>query len=359
MRGIKTAIGIAAVGLLTIAATAAADTGGWSAGQSASTGNLYHPSMVEDSNAHEHVVARGDTGIWYITDKSGNFVRTRITQDALHRSAVNPLIAVNAGGTLTVVYAVDSDTNTCGSVGLRYIVRTGGSWSSQTVIPGTKCETATGLLVHGSKIYLATYYQNPGNGAARVTYTTNASGSWTHVVVASGLSKGTHISSASLATYDGKPMLAYIKHNHVIYARGLTSTGSFTHETAAATSGSAYKQPSVAINPSNDWPMTVWAQSDGTHYAYRNANGWYSYRVMDGSARALLAFDSTGHGHIAAADGNGGLWYAIRSGGTWNKAHVDSHIVSDLGGIGFGDHVEISYIRGASHLYWASSYSGC
>ncbi len=105
--------------------------------------------------------------------------------------------------------------------------------------------------------------------------------------------------------------------------------------------------------------MIVWAQSDGTHYAYRNAAGWHSYLVVDGSVRALLKFDSSGHGHIAAADGNGGLWYSVRMGGSWQSTQVDSHIVSDLGGIGFGAHIEISYIRGASHLYWVSSYAGC
>ncbi len=232
MRGITAAIGIAAVGLLSLAVPATADTGGWASGQSASTGNLYDPSMVEDTHDIEHVVARGDTGIWYVTDKSGSFVRTRLTQDALHRTAVNPLIAVGTGAPLTVVYDLEtrSGSNGCVTSVLRYTVRSGGSWSKPKNIPGTNCETATGLVVRGSRIYLATYYENPGNGASRVTYTTNASGSWTHVTVASGLSNGTHISSASLTTYDGKPMLAYIKHNHLVYARGLTSVGHFTHE---------------------------------------------------------------------------------------------------------------------------------
>ncbi len=215
------------------------------------------------------------------------------------------------------------------------------------------------MVVRGAKIYLATYYDNPGNGASRVTYTTNASGSWTHVTVSTGLSNGTHISSASLTTYDGRPMLAYVKQGHVIYARGLTSIGNFTHETAAPADNGADSQPSVAINPKNDWPMIVWAQSNGTQYAYRNAAGWHSYRVMNGTVRALLEFDVSGHGHIAAADGAGGLWYSMRSGGTWNNAHLYSHTVSNLGGMGFGDHIEISYIRGASHLYWVSSYTGC
>ena len=81
-------------------------------------------------------------------------------------------------------------------------------------------------------------------------------------------------------------MLAYIRQGQLIYARGLTSTGQFTHETAATTGAGASSQPSVKINPNNEWQMIVWAQADGTHYAYRNAHGWDSYRVMKGSVSA-------------------------------------------------------------------------
>jgi hypothetical protein len=357
MLSIKTAIGITALGLFSLAAPAAAATG-WSSPQSASTGNLTDPSMVEDSVSVEHVVARGDTGIWYVTDKNGDWVRTRMTQDfdthanghTYHHAAVHPLIAINAGGTRTVVYGVQVTPGSCGSQGLVYTQRSGSSWSTPQSIPGTACETATGLIVHGAKIYLAT-----SHGTSRVSYFTNASGSWTHVSVASG----THIGHASLTTYDGKPMLAYIKQGHLIYARGQTSTGNFTHVTAATTGPGATSQPSVAINPNNQWQMIVWAQTDGTHYAYSNAHGWYSYHVMQGSVRALLAFDPNGHPKIVAADGPGGLWYAERYNGSWHASRIDVHNISDLGGIGFGAETEISYVRGTAHLYWVASYTGC
>jgi hypothetical protein len=356
MFGIKTAIGITAIGLLALAAPAAA--GGWSSPQSASTGNLHEPSMVADSNGTEYIVARGDTGIWYVTDKKGDWVRTRMTQDfttkangqTVTHSAQGPLIAINNGGTLTVVYGVQSTPGSCGSQGLLYTVGNSGSWSTPKSIPDTACETATGIVVHGAKIYLATVH-----GTSRVSYFTNASGSWTHVSVASG----THISRASLSTYDGKPMLAYIKQGHLIYARGQTSTGNFVHETAAATGPGASSEPSVAINPTSDWPMIVWAQADGTHYAYRNAHGWYSYRVMQGSVRAVLAFNGS-TGQIVAADGAGGLWYAEQYSGSWHADQLDVHTVSDLGGIGFSDmSTSISYIRGTSHLFSIMAYFGC
>jgi hypothetical protein len=369
MRIMKSAMGIVAIGLVSVATPASATM--WSSPQSAVTGNLSQPSMVEDSNGAEHVVARGDTGIWYATDKSGSWARTRMTQDfdtkanghLFHHLAVDPVIAINAGGTLTAVYGVSVASNGeaggCDPTkGLRYTVRKGGSWSTPKRIPGTGCETATGIAVHGARIALATVHV-AGNGASRVSYFTNASGSWTHVSVASGLSTDTHIGPASIAMYDGKPMLAYIKHGHLIYARGLTSVGNFIRETAATTDLDASSKPSLAINPINERQMIAWAQADGTHYAYRNAHGWYSYRVMQGSVRAVLAIDGGGTAHIAAADGAGGMWYAARVAGSWATVRVDVHTVSDLGGIGFGNGIEISYLRGTSRLFWVSSFSGC
>ncbi len=155
-------------------------------------------------------------------------------------------------------------------------------------------------------------------------------------------------------------MLAYIKHGHLVYARGQTSTGSFVHETAATTGAGASSEPSVAINPDNDWPMIVWAQADGTYYSYRNVHGWYSCRVMHGSVRAMLTFDAGGSGNILAADGAGGLWYAYRSGNSWSVEQMDVHEITDLGGMGFTNMTAgFSYIRAGTHLYSVSVYYGC
>jgi hypothetical protein len=369
MRGIKTAIGIMALGLLFAATPAAAEE--WGSPQSASTGNLAQPSMILDANGAQHVVARGDTGLWYVTNKSGSWARTRLTQDydtsvngaQTHHVAVHPQVAINAAGTITVVYAVNvftgSTPGSCASNALRYTVRSGGSWSSPKNIRESTCEIATGISVHGSKIYLATI-AHPDPSAARVSYVTNASGSWTHATVASGLSN--RLYQAALTTYDGKPMLAYVKSGNLVYARGATSVGSFIHETAATVDATATSQPSVAINEANDWPMIVWTQSDGTHYGYRNANGWYSKRVMRGTSRAMLAFDASGYANVVSADGLGGLWFGHRYNGTWYSYKLDDHTVTDLGGLGMANgYPQISYIRGTTHLYSIISfeYHGC
>jgi hypothetical protein len=269
----------------------------------------------------------------------------------INHAAQSPQIAMNAGGALTVVYSIKLTPGSCGSQAILYTVRSGNSWSTPETIPNTACETPTGLVVHGTKIYLATIH-----GTNRVSYFSNASGSWTRATVATA----PHISRASLSTYDGKPMLAYVKQGHLVYARGNTSTGSFVHETAATTGAGATSQPSVAINPKSDWPMIAWAQADGTHYAYRNSHGWYSYRVMHGSVRAILAFDSYGYGSILAADGAGGLWYASRTGSSWSVQQMDVHAVTDVGGLGMSDmSLGLSYLRNGTHLYSITQYFGC
>lgn len=204
--------------------------------------------------------------------------------------------------------------------------------------------------------------QRANSDATAVAFVANVSGSWTRVTVASGLSAGIAISPASLSSYDGKPMLAYLKHGRMVHARGLTSTGSFTHETAAHTDLDELVQPSVAIKGGR--PMIAWAQADGTHYAYQNAYGWYSSRVMPGRTRALLVFDSNGNAQIAAADYAGGLWLGFKNGSTWVTQQLDTHIVSDLGGIAFGGGsvmMEIAYQRGEgrTHLYSVRSITAC
>ncbi len=167
MFGIKTSVGIAAIGLFALAVPTSAS----GLGQPASTGNLGQPSMVTDGASHQHVVARRDTGIWYITDQTGDFVRTRMTQDftskvngqTVNHAARSPFIAINAGGTLTAVYSIRVTPGSCASQGIFSTVRSGSSWSTPTSIPNASCETATGLVVHGSKIYLATIHgHQPG-----------------------------------------------------------------------------------------------------------------------------------------------------------------------------------------------------
>jgi hypothetical protein len=358
MFGIKSAIGISAIGLVALASPAAA--GDYGTPQSASTGNLTQPSMVAESGMYQHVVARGDTGIWHVSNKGGDFFRTRLTQDftskvngqTVTHSAQSPQIAINNGGALTVVYSIKLTPGSCGSQGILYTVHDNGAWSPPKSIPNTACETATGLVVHGTKIYLATIH-----GTSRVSYFTNASGSWTHATVATA----PHISRSSLSTYDGKPMLAYIKQGHLVYARGQTSTGSFVHETAATTGPGATSQPSVAINEISDWPMIAWAQADGTHYAYRNAQGWYSYRVMQGSVRALLEITPDGASFILSADGTGGLWFASRyPSDPWHSGQMDAHTTTDVGGMYISDNItNVSYIRAGTHLFAIVQYSGC
>ena len=272
MFGIRSAIGISAIGLVALASPAAA--GDYGTPQSASTGNLTQPSgrgvgrlAAGGRPRRQRHLARVGQERRVRSHPSDPGLHVPVQRSHRHHTAQSPQIAINKGGALYVVYSIKLSPGSCGSQGIVYTIHSDGAWSTPTSIPNTACETATGLVVHGTKIYMATIH-----GTSRVSYFTNASGSWTHATVATA----PHITRASLSTYDGKPMLAYVKQGHLVYARGQTSTGSFVHETAATTGPGATSQPSVAINDLNDWPMIAWAQADGTHYAYRNAQGWYS-----------------------------------------------------------------------------------
>ena len=193
MPSIRTAIGITAVALLSMAATTAAGSG-WASGQSASTGNLYDPSMVEDSKGHEHVVARGDTGVWYITDKSGSFVRTRMTQDAFHKTAVNPLIAIaserNADRRLRSRKDIRVE---------RLRSRPSFATRSERAAPGPTPGASRAPIARSPPAWWCAATRSTSPPTTRTPATARPASRtpptppapWTHTVVASGLSNGT------------------------------------------------------------------------------------------------------------------------------------------------------------------------
>ena len=102
----------AIVAAVVVAAPTAA--AGWSPPVVVSDGNYSQSSMVVDPHGNAHIAARGDTGIWYLTDKSGSWTRTRLTTDhqqgGLPVSASRPAITIDrSNGKLVVAYALTID----------------------------------------------------------------------------------------------------------------------------------------------------------------------------------------------------------------------------------------------------------
>ena len=98
-------------GLLIVAVPAAA-LAGWSWPTQVYDGNFSDSSLAVDAHGHAHIAARGDTGIWYLTNKGGSWTRRRLTTDVwgvyrgnpyLKKTDTSPAISVDRSTDAIVV----------------------------------------------------------------------------------------------------------------------------------------------------------------------------------------------------------------------------------------------------------------
>lgn len=339
----------AAVGLCLVAVPAAAT--GWSTPVTVFDGDFSQSSLVTDAHGAAHLVARGDTGIWYLTNSHGSWTRTRLTTDhqqhGLPVSASRPTIAIDrSNGKLVVAYALTidhgGDPSCC--TGTRYVTNGGGGWSAPKQIPINPGSDLS-IAAHAGDIAIAVLGgQPPGPGTPTLYFATKSGGWVGHRVSGGGEDNGT-IGSPSLALDSlGRPRIAFQRNAAMKLAVGTTPSGNFHIEKVASVSGDPV--PSLALDD-HDRPMIVWAVASGTFYARRNAGVWYASRVMPGHMEARLTIDSHG-AHVATADGINGVWYGTgTSSVNWTFHHVVDAKVRRLGGIGVGaGRVDIAYERG-------------
>lgn len=339
----------ATVAAMVVAAPAAA--AGWSSPVVVFDGNYSQSSMVVDGHGHAHIAARGDTGIWYLTDRHGSWARTRLTTDhqqqGLPVTASRPAITIDrSNGKLVVAYALTidhgGDPSCCTET--RYVTNNGAGWSAPKPIlinPGSDLSVAA----HAGDIAIAVLGGQPPGPGTPTLYFASKSGGWSRRGVAGGGENNGTIGSPSLALDSlGRPRIAFQRNGAMKFAVASSPSAHFTIEKVASVSGEV--TPSLALD-SHDRPMIVWAAASGTFYARRNAGEWYASRVMPGHLEARITIDSQG-AHVATADGINGVWYgAGTSSANWTFHHVVDTKVRRLGGIGVGaGRVDIAYERG-------------
>ena len=227
------------VGLLVVAVLTAAATG-WSPPVEIYDGNYSEPSLAVDAHGFAHVVARGDTGIWYLTNKSGAWTRASAlmmdhTQSGIHYRAIAPLITIDRSvGKLVVVYeTVATSTEGC-YPGVEYITRTGTDWSDpvphphQPEQPAVDRRTRRRHRDRRSRPRAAVWTEDP------VPSRPDKADGWALHRVAGGGDYYSHIGAPSLALDSaGRPRIVFQRKDHVKYATGATASGVFTIETAA------------------------------------------------------------------------------------------------------------------------------
>jgi hypothetical protein len=338
------------VGLLVVAVPTAAATG-WSTPVEVYDGNYSEPSLAVDAHGFAHVVARGDTGIWYLTNKSGSWTRERLTTDhtqsGIHFRAIAPLITIDRSvGKLVVVYETVADVDCEGCYpGVEYITRTGTDWSAPRSIQ-VNPSSPLSIAARGGDIAIAALGPEwPFGPKTQVLEYLHKADGWALHRVAGGGDYYSHIGAPSLALDSaGRPRIAFQRKDHMKYATGATTSDDFTIETVAKVK--AFVGASLALDP-NDQPMIVWAAGKGTHFA-RRAGAWSNSLVMPGLYNLRLAVDGNG-AHVVSSDGHQGVWYGTGTTNTnWTSQQVANVRVQALAVIGVAPsgRVEIAYQTG-------------
>ncbi len=292
------------------------------------------PSMVVDGQGAVQMAVVGKTGIWYLTNETGHWTRTRIAD-----RGSSPQIALDRSDhSLTVVYEVDDGQCCPGSSSLAYVTNQHSSgtdaWSAPRSIPdgGGPYTSHPSLVVRDGVIAIAA---NVGvYDAIVVEFITNASGRWTHQDIS-----GTGVRRAgepSLALdRQGRPVIAYQVHgpsrkaDAIRLARGATQTGSFATELVVARRGAT--GPSLVLDAKGH-PRFTFDAADGTYQAKRAASGWQVSRVWRDGHDSQLRLGAGGHARIGGLRDapTKGVWFAKWSSGAWHRVRLDARAAHEV-----------------------------
>ncbi len=215
------------------------------------TGDFFDLSFALDSHGKVRGVARGNSGLWYITNASGSWVRTRLTTHPGGGADYQQSVALDANDNVFVAFT-RTDCAGCipgGSLGIFMLTNRGradGSFpSTPTQIAPPEFSQPSLQIDHGH-IYLAyAAYPLPGPGPFPVWFKTNATGSWTtRQVAGNGESPSLRVGS------DRHAQIAWDWNGGIKYARAATLAGSFTTEVVTST-GHDDQSPALALDGLN------------------------------------------------------------------------------------------------------------
>jgi hypothetical protein len=354
---------------LLLAVTTVNAAAGWTKPVMVYDGNYKDPSMVVGAHGHVHVAARGDSGIWYLTNSSGTWTRTRLTKDIdpgtdREQAAMFPSIAIDpSNGQITVAYSRGIYND--GYVAITWRTLAHGVWSAPQDVPHSSGADRISLAVRKGRLAIAAEI-NPNSRPPSVKFFTMVGGTWTSEAFTSGIEDRPSSSAPSLALdADGRPRIAYVRAGsqewrqggasvELWYARGTTRSGGFV-KAKVAPSGKSYPAQRVSLALTADGsPRIGWSAPKGAFYTYRNATGWHTQQVKKGTATDVhLILDGKGHPRLALSFEGAGVWYATRSGGAWRALQLAKDVsqpgsgTNTFVGLGAGpSETDVVYVRG-------------
>jgi hypothetical protein len=302
----------------------------WSSPVQVLTGTFFEISAAVDSTNAVDIAAAGRNGLWFISNRSGSWVATRILTNPTNKHYMQPSLALDSNDRVYIAFARSScDDCTPGSSDGIYLLtdkgRTRGTFASTPtkIAPSTSAEPS--LAVGGGHVYFA--YQSaccsPGP-LPPLWFKTNASGSWTVSQITG------HGDSPSLKLgSNGHVRVAYAKPTGIGFAAATTTTGSFSHVTLPGTSGSdGFPQLALA---SNNAPNVAWMHANVStatvRFSRRVSGTWTSVADVATSSTLdsiSLTLDATDHPELAIGTDPGSVRVARRASGVWTFSTVSA-----------------------------------
>lgn len=329
-----------AVALVTVGLTApnASAVTGWTGPTRIFDGSYRQVSMAVDTAGKIHAAARGMDGIWYLTNRTGTWQKTRLTTNPLDGYDAWPSLALDSDNRVHMVF----ERQTCldcvpgGDPALRYLTDRGRPAGS---FPASSTFLAWGnrpsLQMYQNKLFLAyatclcypEQYENP------LYFMTNISGSWQTTDVSRWVGAG---DTPSLRVgKDGHVQIAFTDQGELYFANTGTSNGVISYDfffidwVPGAYPNSV--RPSLALDSTNA-PRIAWTRKGtstsggGTYYArWSNGDGdWLGGRFTNTKWDVDLILDANNKPHIVVLPPGAGVYYYRLVNGTLTRQTLSS-----------------------------------
>jgi hypothetical protein len=278
--------------------------------------------VVVDGDDRVHLVATGNGGVWYATDRSGTWTSTLILGDTGRFFYEQPTITLDARD--RVFIAVLRHPYEVGDLGIWSVTDRGRARGTFPSTPTRLARPGNGspsLRVDDAHLFLAAVDGWCCIGDGRVRLGTDATGSWTWTPVSDGSDPSLAIGS------DGLPRLAFS-------SEGLSGPAGIVLATASSVAAgfSLSKVPGTRSRDGD--PILALDGRDRAHvawggfgmkvqYARRSTAGWTpAATVSDGTGFVAFGFDLDSLGRPSVALAGSRVAVKVLSGGAWRESTI-------------------------------------
>ncbi len=294
----------------------------WIGPLSVSTNPYTEIALLVDDAGVVHAAGSLDRSIWYVTNRSGSWIRERLSTPpgsgpkAPHDA--QPDIS-RGGEDLYVAFTRFGPDDTFGALpeNVMYVSGKAKNWASPLSI-GLPFGNSPSIDSVDGRIYIAYLEGVPfdviyDDSEFPVRYLTNRTGSWTdNVVSGNGTEPTLRMTPAGRARISFGDDLNLLTGDGLRFASASTPTDGFTAELVPGTN-SNFRPHSLSLDANNRAHL-VWGRGDdgGVFYARRAGGSWAAPVSLTPTGYVTsisVAADSAGAVHVIATTLQHGVWY--------------------------------------------------